>query len=172
MSNNPTQVVKDLKTKTILVSREFNAPVELVWRAFTESEILDKWWGPEPWRAETKFQDFSVGGYWLYAMVGPENEKHWGRMNYMSIDTPNYFELEDVFCDEDGNPNLDLPVSKGINEFTPTSAGTRVEFKMAYSSVEQIQTIVEMGFEEGITTCFEQLNQWLGTMQKNPAHRE
>ncbi len=161
MSNNPTQVVKDLKAKTILVSREFNAPIELVWRAFTESELLDKWWGPAPWRAETKFQDFSVGGYWLYAMVSPENEKHWGRMNYLSINTHKNFELEDVFCDEDGNANNELPVSKGINEFTPTPTGTRVEFKMAYSSAEQIQAIVEMGFEAGITACFEQLNQLL-----------
>jgi uncharacterized protein YndB with AHSA1/START domain len=159
MSNNPTQVVKDLKAKTILVSREFTAPVELAWRAFTESEILDKWWGPAPWRAETKFQDFSVGGYWLYAMVSPENEKHWGRMNYLSIDPLKNFHLEDVFCDEAGNPNPDLPVSRGSNVFTATPTGTQEEFKMAYSTEEQLQQIIEMGFEAGITQCLEQLNQ-------------
>lgn len=42
MSSNSTQFVKDLKEKTILVSREFEAQVELVWKAFTESEILGK----------------------------------------------------------------------------------------------------------------------------------
>ena len=159
MNTNSTQVVKDLKEKSILVSREFNAPVELVWRAFTEREILDQWWGPAPWRAETKFQDFSVGGYWLYAMISPENEKHWGRMNYLSIDTHKNFHLEDIFCDEDGNPNFELPVSKGSNVFTATTTGTRVEFKMRYSTAEQLQKIIEMGFEEGITACLEQLNQ-------------
>lgn len=76
-TNKKTQVIKDLKEKSILVSREFNAPVETVWRAYTESELLDQWWGPAPWRAETKFMNFSVGGYWLYAMVSPENQKHW-----------------------------------------------------------------------------------------------
>jgi uncharacterized protein YndB with AHSA1/START domain len=159
MNTYGTQVVKDLKEKSILVSREFNAPVELVWKAFTESEILDQWWGPAPWRAETKFQDFSVGGYWLYAMVSPENEKHWGRMNYLSIDTHKNFHLEDVFCDEDGNPNLELPVSTGSNEFTVTATGTLVEFKMYYSTEKQLQEIIEMGFEQGITACLEQLNQ-------------
>ncbi len=159
MSNNATEVVKDLKEKSILVSREFNAPVELVWRAFTESEILDQWWGPTPWRAETKFQDFSVGGYWLYAMVGPENEKHWGRMNYLAIDTLKSFHLEDLFCDENGNPNNELPVSTGSNVFTSTTTGTRVAFKMNYSTEEQLQKIIEMGFEQGITICLEQLNQ-------------
>ena len=159
MSENSTQVVKDLKEKTILVSREFKAPVELVWRAFTESEILDKWWGPAPWRAETKYQDFSEGGYWLYAMVGPENQKLWGRMNYLTIEIHKNFHLEDVFCDEDGNPNPELPISKGSNVFTATATGTQVEFKMKYSTEEQLQQIIEMGFEEGISICMEQLNQ-------------
>lgn len=159
MKENKTQVVTDLQEKSILVSREFGAPLELVWKAFTESEILDRWWGPEPWRAETKFQDFSAGGYWLYAMVGPENQKHWARMNYLSIDAHKNFHLEDVFCDEDGNLNLELPVSKGSCVFTAATTGTRVEFKMSYSTEEQLQTIIEMGFEQGITACLEQLNE-------------
>jgi uncharacterized protein YndB with AHSA1/START domain len=159
MSTYSTKVIKDLQEKSILVSREFNAPVELVWKAFTESKILDQWWGPAPWRAETKFQDFSVGGYWLYAMVSPENEKFWGRMNYLSIDPHKNFHLEDVFCDEDGKPNLEFPVSTGSDVFTATATGTRVEIKMSYSTEEQLQKIIEMGFEQGITACLEQLNQ-------------
>jgi uncharacterized protein YndB with AHSA1/START domain len=158
MSNHSTQVAKDLKAKTILVSREFTAPVELVWKAFTESEILDQWWGPAPWKAVTKFHDFSVGGYWLYAMVGPDNEKHWARLNYISIDKHKNFYLEDAFCDEDGNINTKMPVSKGCNVFTPTATGTLVEFKMTYSTEEQLQQLIEMGFEQGITICMEQLN--------------
>lgn len=161
MNTNSTKVIKDLKEKFILVSRELNAPVEIVWKAFTESEILDRWWAPAPWRAETKFQDFSVGGYWLYAMVSPENEKHWGRLNYLSIDLHKNFHLEDAFCDADGNINPELPVSKGSNTFTATSNGTLVEFKMNYSSEEQLQKLIEMGFEKGIVACFEQLSQLL-----------
>ena len=92
-------------------------------------------------------------------MVSPENEKHWGRMNYLSIDLHKGFQLEDAFCDENGNLNMELPVSTGRNVFTPTATGTLVEFKTNYSSEEQIQQIVEMGFEQGITACMEQLNQ-------------
>ena len=63
MTTNKTHVIKDLKEKLILVSREFNAPIELVWRAFTESELLEEWWAPQPWRAETKSMNFKVGGF-------------------------------------------------------------------------------------------------------------
>lgn len=157
MSKHQTQVVKDLNAKSILVAREFDAPVALVWRAYTEKELLDQWWGPAPWRAETKHLEFKVGGYWLYAMVGPANERHWGRMNYIAIEIHKSFDLEDVFCDAEGNANVELPVAKGKIEFTITATGTRVEFKTSYATAEDVQKLVEMGFEQGITQCMEQL---------------
>lgn len=159
MNTEKTQVIKDLKEKTIVVSREFEAPVNSVWRAFTEHELLDQWWGPAPWRAETKSQNFSVGGYWLYAMVGPDNQKHWARMNYIAIDQHKYFDMEDLFCDENGKTNDQLPVSSGRNTFTTTPTGTKVEFKMIYPTEEDLQKIIEMGFEQGISICFDQLSQ-------------
>lgn len=163
MSTNKTHVVKDLKERSILVSREFNAPLADVWRAFTESELLDKWWAPAPWRAETKTMDFRAGGHWLYAMVSPEDQKHWGRMDYIAIDHHKAIDIEDYFCDENGNTDEQLPASKGQNVFTPTTTGTRVEFKMIYPTEADLQKIVEMGFEQGITACFEQLEQLLAT---------
>lgn len=150
-------VVKDLEEKSILVSRTFSAPLEKVWLAFTESELLEQWWGPKPWKAITKSMDFFVGGHWLYAMVGPENEKHWGCVDYTSITPYLNFEIKDSFCDEEGNINTSLPVSKGIIVFTKTASGTLVEFKMFYSNEKEIETMMEMGFERGITACLEQL---------------
>lgn len=159
MNTNKTEVVKDLKARTIHISREFPAPLENVWRAYTESEWLDQWWAPSPWRAETKHMDFSPGGYWLYAMVSPENQKHWGRMNYLAIDHHRSFDMEDVFCDEDGNMNDQLPVSRGRTIFTTTPHGTKVEFQMTYATESDLQKIVEMGFEQGITICLDQLEE-------------
>ncbi len=158
MATTPkTLVLKDLEEKSILVSRTFSASLEKVWRAYTESELLEQWWAPKPWKAETKTMQFSVGGFWLYAMVGPENEKHWGRMDYTAITPYLSFEIKDSFCDEDGIVNTSLPVSTGSIVFTTTSSGTLVEFKMFYPNEKEIQTIIEMGFEQGITACLEQL---------------
>jgi uncharacterized protein YndB with AHSA1/START domain len=160
-STNKTQVTKDLKEKSILISRVFNAPIEKVWQAHTDNEILDQWWGPLPWRAETKTMDFTVGGYWLYAMVSPENQKQWGRMNYLAIDQYKCFEIEDAFCDENGKLNNELPESKGQFTFTKTRNGTKVEFKMIYPTETDLEKIVEMGFEQGITICLDQLESLL-----------
>ncbi|MFV8337309.1 SRPBCC family protein [Flavobacterium sp. RSP29] len=156
-TNSKTLVVKDLEEKSILVSRTFTAPLDKVWRAYTESELLQQWWAPKPWKAETKSMRFSVGGYWLYAMVGPENEKHWGRMDYTAITPHLSFEIKDSFCDEKGTINTSLPIAAGTIVFTTTVSGTLVEFKMFYSNEKEIETMIQMGFEQGITACLEQL---------------
>lgn len=157
MNNLQTKVEKDLKEKSILIAREFNATVANVWRCYTEAELLDQWWGPAPWRAETKTMKFEVGGFWLYAMVSPEGEKHWGIMNYKAIEPHKSIQLEDGFCDEEGVMNNELPISIGSFNFNTTATGTLVKFKMTYTTEEQLKTIIEMGFEQGITACLEQL---------------
>ena len=157
ITNSKTHVVTDLIEKSILVSKVFSAPVEKVWCAYTESNLLVQWWAPKPWKAETKTMNFSIGGYWLYAMVGPENEKHWGRMDYTAITPYKSIAIKDSFCDEEGNVNLSLPVSTGTITFTIIDNGILVEFKMFYSSEKEIETLIEMGFEQGITACLEQL---------------
>lgn len=166
MERQQTTVLKDYKEKSILVAREFDATVQNVWRCYTEPELLDQWWGPAPWRAETKIMKFEVGGYWLYAMVSPEGQKHWGIMNYIGIEHLKKITLEDGFCDENGKLNDEMPISKGTMVFTKKPTGTLVEFKMTYTTEEQLKAIVEMGFEQGITACLEQLSQLLFKLYK------
>jgi len=156
-ASGKTKIIKDFKERSILVSREFDAPLGTIWNSFTTSEVLDRWWGPSPWRAETRIMEFSDGGFWLYAMVGPEDQKHWGRMNYLKTDLHKRIEIEDAFCDENGKINEELPVSKGQIVFTETKAGSRVDFKMVYPTEADLHKLVEMGFEEGISICFDQL---------------
>jgi len=57
--------------------------------------------------------------------------------------------------------NIELPVSKGHITFTSTEYGTRVDFKMIYPTETDLEKIVEMGFEQGITICHDQLESLL-----------
>lgn len=76
MSNKQTTISKDAANKKLIVVREVDAPLEDVWKAWTDSNILDQWWAPKPWRAKTKTMDFREGGMWLYSMVGPDALSH------------------------------------------------------------------------------------------------
>ena len=55
----------DRANKKIYVTREFDAPADLVWKAWTTKESLDEWWAPKPWKAITVSMDLCTGGRWL-----------------------------------------------------------------------------------------------------------
>ena len=99
----------DKENKKIKVKREFAAPLSKVWTAWTESQLLDQWWAPKPWQAKTKAMDFKEGGYWLYAMVGPDETEHWARADFKSIIPLKSYSVQDTFCDIHGNINHTLP---------------------------------------------------------------
>ncbi len=152
-----TEIIANQSDSTFSVIRDFDAPMAIVWRAYTEAVYLDQWWGPQPWRAETKEMDFRVGGHWLYAMCGPEGERHWGRMDYTDISLHQFFAMKDCFCDEHGVANPALPESHGRISFHQHESCTRVEWKTTYASAEGLQTVVAMGMEQGVRICVDQL---------------
>jgi PhnB protein len=164
-TNDQIQILKDLPNKKITVIRNFNAKPEQVWKAWTESELLDKWWAPKPWHAETKSMDFRVGGHWLYAMVGPDGERHWARVDYKSIDTNHSYDATDCFCDENGNKSNEMPSMTWHNRFESTSAGTKVTVEILFPSESDLQRILEMGFEEGFTSALGNLDEYFNTLK-------
>src|SRR5256885_15696100 len=126
MITKETQYTKDVTNKKILVTREFDAPLEKVWEAWPDKNILDQWWAPRPWKARTKSMDFREGGIWLYCMEGPEGEKQWCRVDYQTIVPNKSFTGLDAFCDEQGNKNNDFPGMQWKVEFSKTDTGTNV----------------------------------------------
>ena len=164
MANKPqTHFDKDVSRKTIIVKRNFEAPLEDVWRAWTESELLDQWWAPKPWRAETKQMDFREGGYWLYAMVGPEQERHYARMNFNRIEPMKRVEASDIFCDENGNENKELPGMDWTSEFTQAGSETLVKVTLLFATEEDLDKMLAMGFEEGFSSALGNLDQYLAS---------
>ncbi len=74
------------ESNQLIAERSFAAPKSKVWKYYTTAELLDKWWGPEPYKAVTKSFDFSEGGHWHYVMQGPEGDAHFCINNYKTID--------------------------------------------------------------------------------------
>src|SRR6201995_6051637 len=117
---------KDLAAKKIHVGREFNAPVEKVWKAWTDPGLLEKWWGPKPWVAITKSMDFTVGGEWLYYMAGPEGQKFWSRVSFTAIENGRRLSPDAVFSDEQGAVTPGAPVGHWDNKFIAAGDKTKV----------------------------------------------
>lgn len=156
----------DKENKTLHIKREFAAPAGLVWAAWTRAELLDQWWAPKPYRAETKLLDFNVGGNWLYAMVSPEGEKSWCRADYKEIVPLKSFSYLDAFCDESGVVNSDFPNSFWITQFSQNEGKTTVDVRLIYEELSDLEKIIELGFKEGFTMGLGNLDELLATIQK------
>lgn len=166
MSKLKFDFIVNKEQHTMTVVREFAASRPLVWDAYTKSELLEKWWAPKPWKSVTKTMDFREGGIWHYAMRGPEGEEHWGIADYLEIRPQEFFKARDSFADGEGNRNTELPVSHWQAEFTESGDITRVEYKVEYSSLEQLETVLKMGMKEGLTMAMEGLDEVLEKMKK------
>lgn len=155
------QVKKDLANNKITITRQYDFPPQQVWDAWTRSDILDKWWAPKPWRSETKSFDFKVGGTWHYAMVGPNNDRHWGRFDYTRIESPRSFEGVDSFADEQGAQSDDMPGTNWHVEFNQAGTGTEVVVHVTGNQQGAVEKMLEMGFEEGFKAGLDNLEDYL-----------
>lgn len=151
----------NIQGKELTIQREFNGTLAQVWRAYTDSEILDLWWAPKPWKCKTKSQDFRVGGKWLYAMVGPENEEHWATFQYDQIEKESLFSGKDAFTDSEGNENKDMPASHWKITFEGNGDKTIVRNYCSYESEEILQQFLDMGFKEGYESGMSNLDNLL-----------
>lgn len=151
----------DKHNNTITIIREYDAPLEKVWKAWTTSEMLDQWWGPKPWRAITKSLDFREGGHWHYSMNGPEGEVQWGKFDYLTIEPNESFIGKDGFSDENGTLDTTLPQNHWELRMSQTGNTVMVDMLLTFEKAEDIDTYIDMGFKEGITQTLDQLEEIL-----------
>ena len=163
MATKETIYTKDAANKKIKVVRDFDAPVEHVWRAWTEKELVDQWWAPKPWKANTQSMDFRAGGTWLYYMEGPDGSRHYCRADYETIVPNKSYTGLDAFCDENGNINTEFPRMHWQVVFTSSGGGTKVEVEITFASEADLEKIIEMGFKEGFAAAHTNLDELLAT---------
>jgi len=154
----------DLAAKKIYISCEFSAPIEKVWRAFTEPDLIVKWIAPKPWTAENKIMDFTVGGIWLYAMVSPEGQKHWSYAEFTAIENGRAISSTNMFSDENGTTVANGPKSYTETKFSSVEGNkTKVEVVKIFTEEATVKMFVERGFKEGTMMGYNQLEELLAS---------
>jgi uncharacterized protein YndB with AHSA1/START domain len=94
----------EIKNKEELtITRIFDAPRELLWKAWTEPEYFKKWWGPKNFTAPVVRNELRVGGKYVYCMRGPDGKDYWGTGVYREIVPLARIVCTDSFADEKGN---------------------------------------------------------------------
>jgi uncharacterized protein YndB with AHSA1/START domain len=88
----------------LVIERSFDAPRELVWRAFTERDALARWWGPHIFENTVISLDLRPGGMFHYGMRTMDGKQMYGRFIYGELAPPERMEYVSSFADERGHP--------------------------------------------------------------------
>ena len=153
----------DKATKTVCITREFDAELSLVWDAFTTPELLDQWLAPKPFTSKTKYMDFTVGGKRFYAMVSPEGQERWAIQEYTSITPKTNFKMYNAFADAAENP--ELPGSEWDHTFSEQEGKTKVTIRIFNESLERLERILD-GFTQGMKMSLSNLENLLATLSR------
>ncbi len=89
--------------RELVITRVFDAPHELVWKAWTDPESVMRWWGPKNFTSPVSKIDLRVGGAYLNCMRSPEGKDFWSTGVYREIVPFKRLVLTDSFADEKGN---------------------------------------------------------------------
>jgi uncharacterized protein YndB with AHSA1/START domain len=120
-----------------VISRTFDAPRDLVWKAFTEPERMKQWWGPKGFTVIASKMDLRPGGTYLYGMRAPDGNEMWGKMVYREITPPERMVFINSFSDEAGGitrhpmaPNWPLEM---LSTFTFEDVGGKTKFAIRWA---------------------------------------
>jgi len=153
--NSPATLVGE---REIAATRIFNAPRELVWKAWTERERIGNWWGPKGFTTTTYSMDVKPGGVWRFVMHGPDGRDYQNKITYVEVVEPERLVYKHG-GDKDVEPvNFQVTVS-----FAEEDGKTRLEMRMVFPSANARDHIVQTyGAVEG-------LNQTLGRLGEDVA---
>ena len=114
--------------REIVTSRIVNAPIELVYRAWTEPEHLKNWWGPAGFTNTFKEFDLRVGGKWSFIMHGPQKGNYANECEFTRIEEPSLIAWK----------RYSKPLFEVVTTFEVAAAGkTRIVFKQIFDTPEE-----------------------------------
>jgi uncharacterized protein YndB with AHSA1/START domain len=153
-----TSVEKDFDSLTLILVADLGAPIERVWQLWADPRKLERWWGPPSHPATVEQHDLTPGGDVTYFMTSPEGEKFRGWWRIRSVNPPKSLEFTDGFADDDGSPSADTPITTVQMRLFEHDGGTRMELRSVFDSREEMEQVLTMGAEEGLTQAVGQMD--------------
>jgi len=149
---------KDVENLTLTLVAEFDATPDRVWEVWEDPRKLERWWGPPTFPATFTRHDFVVGGESRYFMTGPAGETPRGWWRIDAIDKPRRLDFANGLAGDDGEPALDVEPMSGYVTFEATDGGTRMTAVTQFIDAAQMQTMLDMGMQEGMTQAIGQID--------------
>jgi uncharacterized protein YndB with AHSA1/START domain len=152
---------KDPDALTLTLVAQLDADPDRVWEVWEDPRKLERWWGPPTFPATFTRHEFRVGGESRYFMTGPAGETPRGWWRIDAIDKPHRLEFANGLAGEDGEPMPGVEPAAGQVTFLDADGGTRMTTVTRFTDVEQMQKMLAMGMEEGMTQAIGQIDNLL-----------
>jgi uncharacterized protein YndB with AHSA1/START domain len=148
----------------VQITRHFRAPLDRVWEACTNVEMVKQWWGPEGYTAPEATMDFREGGKYNFAMQGPDQKLTWSGGVIQEIVPMEKIVYTDRFTDKDGNA---VPASiYGMGGNWPENLFVTLEFEKIGEGETSFRLLHEGIPAEMHDDCVQGWNSSLNKLQK------
>jgi uncharacterized protein YndB with AHSA1/START domain len=162
----------DSDRNELTIIRIFDAPRELVWKAWTDQDMLAKWWGPKHFTSPVNKADLRVGGKYLNCMQSPDGKKFWSTGIYREIVPFEKLVMTDSFADENGNVipasqygfGSDFPLEMLITvtlEEHPPALGGKTKLILTHSGIDTLNETDLGNMKQGWSESFDKLSESL-----------
>jgi uncharacterized protein YndB with AHSA1/START domain len=157
----------DLETdpRSIIGIREFDAPRELVFAAWTDPKHLSQWWGPNGFTTTTSSFDFKPGGVWRFVMHGPDGRDYQNRVTFMEIVPP-----ERIVYRHGGGDDVEPVQFQQTVIFEDLGGRTRLTWRGVFpSAAERDHVIKEYHADKGLTQTMARLAEFVAAQSSRSA---
>ncbi len=157
----------DLETdpRSIIGTREFDAPRELVFAAWTDPKHLSQWWGPNGFTTTTSSFDFKPGGVWRFVMHGPDGRDYQNRVTFMEIVPP-----ERIVYRHGGGDDVEPVQFQQTVIFEDLGGRTRLTWRGVFpSAAERDHVIKEYHADKGLTQTMARLAEFVAAQSSRSA---
>ncbi len=146
---------KGTASRSIQVTKRLSAPIDLVWKAWTNPEHIAKWWGPDGFTNTIHKMEVMADGEWRLTMHGPDGKNYPNKSIFMEI-----VPLEKIVF-QHFNPNYTATVI-----FESEEKETLIEWTMVFETPELFETVVKVfKADEGLNQNVEKLENYLKNQQ-------
>jgi len=151
----------DSDLRAIIGVREFDAPRQLVWQAWTDPKHLAQWWGPNGFTTTTLAFDFRLGGVWRFVMHGPDGRDYQNRVTYDEIVPP-----ERLVYHHGGGDDVEPVQFTQTLTFADLGNGqTRLTWHGRFPSVEERARVIKnYGADKGLMQTMARLDDYVVAM--------
>jgi uncharacterized protein YndB with AHSA1/START domain len=152
----------DKDPRSIIGTRVFDAPRELVFAAFADPRHLAQWWGPDGFTTTTSAFEFRPGGVWRFVMHGPDGRDYQNRVIYVEI-VPNERLVYRHTGDEDVEP---VQFTQTLT-FEDLGGKTRLTWHGTFPSAEErARVIKDHGADKGLAQTMARLADYVANQVK------